>query len=337
MSVLNKMKSINTQKTVQLVTWHVLATKDTKLRLQYLACVAMAMALERGPNSSEHLAFNDLAASLNIDAAVATEQLNERANVSEEDMLGLFETLKAKKLAWIYLLDVAMLHAVDGEIDAHEIEFMEAVAPMLEVQNTQQAVALQGFALAVSQKKALEAARLMVQLPQDKALQAMLPQVVKGCFQFAGLLHGRWIVHGDGTVTDITSGLVWAVNPVNVVNPNKSADFPPNPVKRMSSSDAMSWPKYVNEKGWCGYQDWRLPTVDELKTLLLPGDHRPKRQNLHIRVDVFSDIPPKDYIVWTSPPNGSDNWLVDFSAGNASSNYYHKDTSYFVRVVRSGQ
>ncbi len=60
-----------------------LVGEDFEFRLQYLACVALAVAPEREPNSQERLAFNALAASLSVDAADATEQLNERANVSE--------------------------------------------------------------------------------------------------------------------------------------------------------------------------------------------------------------------------------------------------------------
>ena len=123
--------SLSAQKSTQLVERHVLVAEDFEFRLQYLACVALAVAPEREPNSQERLAFNGLAASLSIDAADATEQLNERANVSEEDMLGLFAIIKAKEMVWIYLLDVAWLHAVDGEVDAHEKEFMEAVAPLI--------------------------------------------------------------------------------------------------------------------------------------------------------------------------------------------------------------
>ena len=59
----------------------------------------------------------------------------------------------------------------------------------------------------------MEVARLLVLLPPDKVLHAILPQLLRVCFPFAALLHGRWVVHGDGTVTDTTSGLMWAVNP----------------------------------------------------------------------------------------------------------------------------
>lgn len=33
--------------------------------------------------------------------------------------------------------------------------------------------------------------------------------------------------------------------------------------------NTQNWINKVNEKGWCGYCDWRLPTSDELKTFLL--------------------------------------------------------------------
>lgn len=323
MSVLNKMKSLSAQKSVQWVARHVLVTEAFELRLQYLACVALAVAPEREPNSQERLAFNGLAASLSIDAADATEQLNERANVSEEDMLGLFAIIKAKEMVWIYLLDVAWLHAVDGEVDVHEKEFLEAVAPMLEVRGSAQAVALQRFMLAVKQKKDLsqkEVMRLLEQLPQDNALHAMLLQLFMGRFSFVVLLHR------DGSVIDFTSGLMWAVNT------DMSPDFPnPEPMKW---SDALAWPKHVNEKGWRGYKDWRLPTVDELRSLLFPASHRSGKQSQDICEDVFGDISSDDFI-WTSSPcedNGEEAWIVSDTYGATSDS---KKEKRYVCVVRS--
>ena len=76
----------------------------------------------------------------------------------------------------------------------------------------------------------------------------------------------------------------------------------------MTWDSAKKLPRLVNEKGWCGHKDWRLPTRDELATLLVLASHRPAVQVLHIWTDVFPDIPADGYSVWTSSPyacNGS--------------------------------
>ena len=128
-------------------------------------------------------------------------------------------------------------------------------------------------------------------------------------------------------VIDQKTKLMWAVNP------HKSANFP-NPAKAMTWQEAQDWLKYVNRRSWCGHKDWRLPTVEELKTLLLPK----KLHDFFMRQDVFTDVSADDYCVWTSSPyadDGSYAWIVDFSYGYAYD--YAKYADYYVRVVRSGQ
>ena len=88
---------------------------------------------------------------------------------------------------------------------------------------------------------------------------------------------------------DKKTQLMWAINP------SKTANFP-NPSKRMNWYDAMAWADYVNTQGWCGFNDWRLPTIDELKTLRTKS----KQPNLFIREHVFNDINTEHYWVWSS-------------------------------------
>ena len=128
-------------------------------------------------------------------------------------------------------------------------------------------------------------------------------------------------------VLDAKTGLMWAVNPA-------MGDGFPNPIEKMRWDDAMAWPEAVNAVGWCGHHDWRLPTVGELKTLLITE----KQQGLHIRRAIFPDIPSGTYWVWTSSPyanNGNYAWIVFFGYGDT--NDVNKNSSYYVRVVRSGQ
>jgi len=70
--------------------------------------------------------------------------------------------------------------------------------------------------------------------------------------------------HGDGTITDRTTGLMW---------------------QKGGSSTALTWPgaeKYVsqlNKERQLGYNDWRVPTLEELWTLLKPEKNK---NGLHI-------------------------------------------------------
>ncbi len=128
-------------------------------------------------------------------------------------------------------------------------------------------------------------------------------------------------------VIDKKTKLMWAINS------SRMAEFP-NPTKKMTWDEAMSWSEYVNQHGWCGYNNWRLPTIDELKTLLF------EHTSLFIRIreDVFIDINDVSYRVWSSLPVVnfiSDACFVNFNDG---SGYYNLKSSYnYVRLVRSSQ
>ena len=94
--------------------------------------------------------------------------------------------------------------------------------------------------------------------------------------------------HGDllnfdalhwAAAVDTKTKLMWAINP------SKTADFP-NPHKRKKWLKANEWVEKVNKKGWCGFSDWRLPTIEECESLIVEN----KQPNLYIREDIFNDI-----------------------------------------------
>lgn len=125
---------------------------------------------------------------------------------------------------------------------------------------------------------------------------------------------------------DKETQLMWAINP------SQTANFP-NPKNEMTWDDAMAWADYVNTQGWCGFNDWRLPTIDELKTLLT----KEKQPSLYIREDIFDDIFDKYYrILWSSSPvasNSNHAWIVSFCNRKDFSGY--KSVKLSVRLVRA--
>ena len=127
-------------------------------------------------------------------------------------------------------------------------------------------------------------------------------------------------------VIDEKNKLMWAVNS------SKTADFP-NPKKAMNWSEALAWAKHVNRSGWSDFNDWRLPTIDELKTVITEN----KQSNLYIRQDIFNDINDEEcYWVWSSSTlanNKNFAWLTYLNYGD--SNYSHKDNNRYIRLVRS--
>ena len=77
-------------------------------------------------------------------------------------------------------------------------------------------------------------------------------------------LHGELLaidVPQWSAVIDKKTQLMWAINT------SKTANFP-NPKNEITWDDAQVWVTQVNKSGWCGFADWRLPTIDEQKTCL---------------------------------------------------------------------
>ena len=122
-------------------------------------------------------------------------------------------------------------------------------------------------------------------------------------------------VSGDVVVVDNATGLMW--------HQSGSDDW-------MSWDEAKEWVEDLNsEEGYAGYQDWRLPTVDEAVSLLESSE---KNGDLYID-PVFSK---KQRWIWTGDSKAGSEaaWLVYFINGDV---YWHhiSDRSSIVRPVRS--
>ncbi|MGD9971511.1 MAG: alpha/beta fold hydrolase [Desulfatirhabdiaceae bacterium] len=124
---------------------------------------------------------------------------------------------------------------------------------------------------------------------------------------------GGFVDNGDGTVTDSSTGLTW---------------------QQETPDNAMTW---KNALAYCeglslgGHSDWRLPTINELRSLV---DY--SRYNRAINTTYFPDTAASWY--WSSTTYASNTylaWFVDFSYGYG--NKYNKSNNYYVRAVRGGQ
>ncbi|KZZ21443.1 hypothetical protein A3752_08975, partial [Oleiphilus sp. HI0081] len=85
----------------------------------------------------------------------------------------------------------------------------------------------------------------------------------------------------------------------------------------------------MNEAGWCGYADWRLPNRKELLSIVDYGNAKPM-----LDTDYF---PSNAALTWTSSPfalGTSSAWGVNFSHGNSYS--LDKRNVNQVRLVRGG-
>ena len=145
-----------------------------------------------------------------------------------------------------------------------------------------------------------------------------------------------FIVNQDGTITDRATGLIW----------EKSGS-----TKNLSPKKATFYVKKLNEERFAGYSDWRLPTIEELASLLI----NKKTNNLYI--DPLFDSQQKT--CWSSDKVVNDfraaiwfqGWIASFADGRilpAIRKLNHRDTSQhgtrqvhethpenYVRAVRS--
>ena len=120
-------------------------------------------------------------------------------------------------------------------------------------------------------------------------------------------------VGGDKVVVDNATGLMWHQNGSN---------------KYVKWNKAKEWVRSLNSRGYAGYNDWRLPTVDEAVSLLESSE---KNGGLYID-PVFSN---KQEWIWTGDKNGSEGaWYVNVNDGDVYWNFGVNDTLY-VRPVRS--
>jgi len=116
---------------------------------------------------------------------------------------------------------------------------------------------------------------------------------------------------GDGTVTDITTRLIWQ--------------------KSDAKRDWEAANTYCEELDYANSQDWRLPSIEELRTIV-----DLTKSDLTIDPIAFPETKPSLY--WsatTFDANYKNAMVVDFSNGD-----FHSDEKFFsnyVRCVRQGQ
>ena len=89
------------------------------------------------------------------------------------------------------------------------------------------------------------------------------------------------------------------------------------------------WIEELNKIGYAGFQDWRLPTLEEAMSLMINNG-----RNNGVFIDPVFDSTQKS--IWTSDlsQNGTRSWVVFYNLGSCFENCF--DINNFVRAVRSG-
>lgn len=136
----------------------------------------------------------------------------------------------------------------------------------------------------------------------------------------------QYAEYQSGMVTDVEVGLTWqkcslGQEAVDGECTGEPADY--------NWHQAHQAAEEANAQMLLGHNDWRLPSVAELRTLVAKNCHAPA-----INSTLFPGTPSAIY--WSSSVSAADHigaWFVSFNNGNE--NTYYKDSSAYVRLVRN--
>ena len=119
-----------------------------------------------------------------------------------------------------------------------------------------------------------------------------------------------WVANGDGTVTDVASGLIWQQQDDSIAR---------------TQANAIT---YCQELSLAGNNNWRLPNIKELTSIV---DYR--AENPSIDAAAFPNTTSSGY--WSASNRASSlsaAWAVDFFRGLVLSGI--KTSGLYVRCVR---
>jgi len=127
-------------------------------------------------------------------------------------------------------------------------------------------------------------------------------------------------------VRDNVTGLIWEVK----TDDNSIHDRD----NKYTWTNTATFITAVNSESFGGFSDWRLPTVNELSTLV-----NSNRYNPAINTEFFPGTVSSRYWSSTALANSRGRvWYVDFYSGLVNYHLSHSESgSYYVRAVRAGQ
>lgn len=161
------------------------------------------------------------------------------------------------------------------------------------------------------------------------------------------LLSGRYQDNGDGTVTDMQTNLQWMRCALGQIWQGGTCT---SEAASYQWQAALNVAKAVNSRGgYAGYQDWRVPSIEELRSLVYCSSGAPEIWNNTgnscqgdyssptIDSTAFPNTPASSF--WSASPYASNAvyaWYVNFYGGGFDG-WDGRSDAYHVRLVRAGQ
>ena len=82
-------------------------------------------------------------------------------------------------------------------------------------------------------------------------------KIAQNQFPDKGIKMGEWLEFGNGTGLDSRTGLVWMTSDFTNLKGRAPKDF----------WEAKRWVDEINRKKFAGFDDWRIPNIDEYQTI----------------------------------------------------------------------
>lgn len=137
---------------------------------------------------------------------------------------------------------------------------------------------------------------------------------------------GQYLVKDDGTVTDIVHGIEWQLCSVGQTYNSEKGNCDGTPTQFSTWSEALS----NTDSAYGAYDDWRLPNIKELGSLV-------DRSCIAPAIDLSVFVSTASVVYWSSTydnrVNNIQGRIIDFYDG--SEFLKNPDGYRFVRLVRS--
>lgn len=135
----------------------------------------------------------------------------------------------------------------------------------------------------------------------------------------------RYLDHGDGTITDTKTGLMW-------MKKDSYLHFG----HWLNWREAHEYVRQLNDEGFAQYNDWQLPSTDELKTLYEPEKVNSSQvgREMKIHADPIFEKNGSGTL-WSGEENGRYNALgVVFNTGTVFNSNKKSKSRKATRAVR---
>ena len=131
----------------------------------------------------------------------------------------------------------------------------------------------------------------------------------------------------DNVVTDNRTGLMWKQCSEGLSGTGCMVGV----ASKHPWNEALGLPANINNTGYAGFNDWRIPNIEELRSISVNNCYNPA-----VNETAFPNTPSVGY--WSSSPDayfGTNSWYVSFNI--ASVNAITRGFNNHVRLVRSGR